>query len=52
MNYIEKVGNNKIGFTLTNNQLITRETFQSVGFFYEFFMNPLIFVFVLISGDL
>jgi hypothetical protein len=38
MNYIEKVGNNKIGFTLTNNQLITRETFQCVSFFMNFFL--------------
>jgi hypothetical protein len=32
MNYIEKVENNKIGFTLTNKKLITRSTFQSVSF--------------------
>ncbi len=33
MNYIEKVGNNKIGFTLTNKLMITRSTFRSVRFF-------------------
>jgi hypothetical protein len=33
MDYIEKVGNNKIGFTLTNKFLITRETFQHVSRF-------------------
>jgi hypothetical protein len=33
MNYIEKVGNNKIGFTLTNKLMITRSTFEFVSFF-------------------
>jgi hypothetical protein len=33
MDYIEKVANNKIGFTLINKLLITRETFQTVSRF-------------------
>ena len=32
MNYIEKLSNNKIGFTLNNGVLITRETFQYVSY--------------------
>jgi hypothetical protein len=33
MNYIEKVGNNKIGFTFINDSLIKRSTFQIVSQF-------------------
>jgi hypothetical protein len=30
-NYIQKLGDNKIGFTLTNGVLITRSSFQFVS---------------------
>jgi hypothetical protein len=33
MNYIEKVGNNKIGFTFINDSLIKGSTFQIVSQF-------------------
>jgi hypothetical protein len=39
INYIEKVGNNKIGFTLTNDEMITRKTFQAVSYFLRVFLS-------------
>jgi len=33
MDYMEKLSNNEIGFTFTNNILITRRTFKFVSIF-------------------
>lgn len=39
MNYIEKVRNNKIDFTLTDDEMIRRKTFEVVSFFLRVFFS-------------
>ncbi len=39
MNYIEKLGNNKIGFTLNSGLPIKRRTFQYVSYFWKYFTD-------------